>query len=46
MPQLRPGAGSPSTFAPVTYIMTSSSAHIVVCPEQGLREAVVWAVLA
>lgn len=42
----RGGAGSASAFVPVTYMVTSSSAHIAVCPTQGLREAVVWAVLA
>lgn len=39
-------AQTSSTFVPVTCIMTSSSAHIAVCPTQGLREAGLWAVLA
>lgn len=47
MSQLRPGAGSASTFVPDTYIiMTRSSAHVAACLTPGLREAVVWAVLA
>lgn len=46
MSQLCRGAQSAITFVPVIYIMPRSSAHVAVCPIQGLREAVVWAVLA
>lgn len=34
MLQLRPGAGSASTFVPVTYVMTQSSAQAAMCSNE------------
>lgn len=46
MSQICRGAGSARTFVPVTCIRPRSSACVPMCPMQGLREAVVWTVLA